>query len=122
MDHRRIGPVAIKILPRGADLALSSPRFPRSGILVIEMPLFAIMAPLESPALVAALQVHYPQNHLKVGTGQWIVAGPGTAIEISNSLGITSGESGSGIVCLIGGYYGRTANNIWEWMATKGKT
>jgi hypothetical protein len=86
------------------------------------MSLFAIMAPVEHAALIASLQTHYPDNHLKVGPGQWLVAGAGTAVDVSNQLGITTGQSGLAIVCLIGGYYGRTANNIWEWMAAKGKT
>ena len=86
------------------------------------MALFAIMAPSEFPALAAQLQLHYPDNHLKVGPGQWLVAGVGTAIDVSNQLGITTGQSGLAIVCLIGGYFGRAPNNIWEWMAAKGKT
>lgn len=86
------------------------------------MPLFAIMAPAEMPALVIALQTKFPENHLKVGAGQWIVAAQGTAADVSNILGITSGTVGPGIVCLIGGYYGRAANNIWEWMASKGSS
>jgi hypothetical protein len=84
------------------------------------MSLFAIMAPAETPALLDSLQAQYPDNHLKVGPGQWLVPDSGTAADVSNRLGITSGTSGVGIVILIGGYYGRAANNIWEWMATKG--
>jgi len=86
------------------------------------MALFAIMAASENPALLASLETHYPGNHLKVGVGQWLIAGSGTAAEISNTLGITVGTSGAGIVVLVAGYYGRASNNIWEWMASKGKT
>jgi hypothetical protein len=85
------------------------------------MALFAIFAASDNPALIASLQTHFPENHLKVGTGQWLLAGSGTAAEISNTLGITTGTSGSGIVVLVGGYYGRASTNIWEWMASKGK-
>jgi hypothetical protein len=84
------------------------------------MALFAIMAPVEWPGLVAALQTSYPDSHLKIGPGQWLVAGGGTAGDVSNQLGITSGASGVAMVCLIGGYFGRAPSNVWEWMATKG--
>lgn len=84
------------------------------------MALFAIMTPSEFPTLVTSLQTNYPDNHLKIGPGQWLVAGIGTAVDVSNKLGLTDGQSGVGIVCQVGGYYGRAANNIWEWMATKG--
>jgi hypothetical protein len=87
-----------------------------------DMALFAIMAPSELPALVASLQINYPNNHLRVGPGQWLVAGTGTAVEVSNLLGITTGASGTAIVVQVVGYYGRAATNIWEWMASKGTT
>jgi len=80
------------------------------------------MAPSDSVMLIEALKTHYPDNHLKVGPGQWLVAGSGTAVDVSNLLGITTGVSGLAIVSLIGGYFGRAPNNIWEWMASKGKT
>jgi hypothetical protein len=84
------------------------------------MSLFAIMAPADSVILIDALKTHYPDNHLKVGPGQWLVAGFGTAVDVSNKLGISGGTMGVALVCLIGGYYGLASNNIWEWMATKG--
>jgi hypothetical protein len=84
------------------------------------MSLFAIMSPAEAAPLIEALKTHYPDSHLKVGPGQWLVAGVGTAVDVSNKLGISTGASGLALVLLIGGYYGLASNNIWEWMATKG--
>jgi hypothetical protein len=64
----------------------------------------------------------FPGNYLKVGPGQYLVAGKGTAIDISNALGITDGKNGSGIVLSTSSYYGRAENNVWEWMRIKVST
>jgi hypothetical protein len=84
--------------------------------------LFAIMTPADNAGLQAALNTHYADNYLKVGPGQYIVAGRTTAVELSNQLGITQGLNGLAIVAVISGYYGRTDKNIWDWMALKSST
>jgi hypothetical protein len=83
------------------------------------MTLFAILAHNDDPKLADALAVHFPNNFLKVGHGQWLVAGKGTTIELSNQLGISDGSNGSAIVVSISSYYGRASTNIWEWMKVK---
>ena len=83
------------------------------------MTLFAILGHDENPKLEAALAVHFPDNFLKIGAGQWLVAGKGTSVDVSNVLGISDGSSGSAIVVSVASYYGRAASNIWEWMKVK---
>jgi hypothetical protein len=56
---------------------------------------------------------------MKVGPGQYLVAAKGTAIDVSNLLGISDGSNGSGIVLATSAYYGRAENNICEWMKLK---
>lgn len=70
-----------------------------------------------------ALQEKFPNAHLTIAPGQWLVFGPGTAKEISDQLGITaeSPTINNGIVLAISGYYGRASNNIWEWIAAHWK-
>jgi hypothetical protein len=66
-----------------------------------------------------AIASEMPNNYLEVTPGQWFVSAEGTAQEISDRLKISSGESGSAIVVSMGGYYGRTANNVWDWIKAK---
>jgi len=85
------------------------------------MALFAILAPSDAPGLVQALEARFKDNYFRVGPGQWIISGSGTASDISKIIGITDGNVGSpAMVLLIGGYFGRAPTNIWEWMASKG--
>jgi hypothetical protein len=86
------------------------------------MIIFAVLTPTEHPQLEAALTALFPDNYLKVGPGQYLVAAKGTAVDVSNTLGISDGRNGSGIVLSTSGYYGRAGNNIWEWMKLKVST
>jgi hypothetical protein len=49
----------------------------------------------------------------------WLVAGTGTAQEVSIGLGVNTGGIGSTIVFSTAGYYGRAPTNIWEWIKAK---
>lgn len=55
----------------------------------------------------------------------WFVVHPGTSLEVSNALGITSSDPefkptiGSAMVTLVGSYYGRGATTMWEWLKTR---
>ena len=84
------------------------------------MALFAIMAPLEDPDLAKELARLFPGDHIRLGTGQWIVSYAGTTPkELSDSLGISDARTGLGVVVRIAGYYGRANPEIWEWMAAR---
>jgi hypothetical protein len=86
------------------------------------MIIYAVLVPTENARLDAAMTASFPGNYLKVGPGQYLVAGKGTAIDVSNALGITDGTNGSGIVLSTSSYYGRAENNVWEWMRVKVST
>ena len=83
------------------------------------MIVFVILAETDEPKLATAIASHFKDNFLKVGPGQWLVAGSGTSVDVSNILGITTGETSSGIVVSINSYYGRASTNIWEWLKVK---
>jgi hypothetical protein len=83
------------------------------------MTIFAILTPSDNPQLEAALTVSFYTNFLKVGPGQYLVASKGTAVDVSNALGISDGTNGNGIVLTTSSYYGRAGSNIWEWMSVK---
>jgi hypothetical protein len=80
------------------------------------MIIFAVLTPQDSPEVETAMAAQFAGNTLKVGPGQYLVAGRYTTVEVSNMLGISDGTNGPGIVLATSSYYGRADNNIWEWM------
>lgn len=86
------------------------------------MLLFALMTPGDHVGVQAALQTNFATDHLKVGPGQYLIAARTTVIDLSNTLGLSDGRNGLGIIVSISGYYGRADQNIWEWMRVKGST
>ena len=85
------------------------------------MALFVLISDQEYPKLVSELQRLFPEDHFKIGVGEWLISAPATttAKELSDSLGISEGTSGSGIVIRSGGYYGRANPEIWEWIKAR---
>jgi hypothetical protein len=86
------------------------------------MVIFAVLAPADSPQLEAAMASAYENNYLKVGPGQYLVAGKSTAVDLSKELGISDGKNGAAIVLSTSSYFGRATNDIWEWMKLKVST
>ena len=84
------------------------------------MPVFAIIrqsAPTD--ALAHAVAREYSSAHYDLGQGAWLVAGPGTAREVADKLGITpDGVTGTAIVVETASYYGRANPAIWSWIKT----
>jgi hypothetical protein len=83
------------------------------------MIIFTVLTQGDNPKLEVALNQHFANEHLKVGPGQYLVAGRSTVIDLSNTLGITTGENGSGIIFSTSAYYGRASNSIWDWVKVK---
>lgn len=92
------------------------------------MPVF-LVTPLSSNAdqIGAAIKgVFAPENcyELQARAG-WLVSHPGTSLEVSNAVGITSPDNsgkpalGSAMVTLVGSYYGRGSTTMWEWLKTR---
>ena len=84
------------------------------------MTVFALVNISDPVKIEAALNQHFAENFLKVSSSVFFVAGRGvTAQNISDKLGITDGTNGIGIVITSAGYFGRAAQNIWEWINVK---
>ena len=71
--------------------------------------------------LASAIQSTYPNDHLALAPGQWLIVSSGeTTMELSERLGITDGSAGSAVVIAgSGGYYGRANPGIWEWLRAR---
>ncbi len=83
------------------------------------MAIFAVIGTNENPQLVQSLQQFFPGEHLKIGNGQWFISSRFGAKEISDSLGITDGRNGAGIVIAVGSYFGRASAEVWDWMSSR---
>jgi hypothetical protein len=69
-----------------------------------------------------AIKATFLGNFFALGRAQWLVAGEGTAREISDKLGVTGIEPppiGSSIVFATLGYCGRASSEVWDWIAAK---
>jgi hypothetical protein len=86
------------------------------------MPIFAVVGK-EGPYdnLERALNEQFPNEHIAVKPGVWLVSGKGIAKDISDRLGISDGKTAQGIVLTVNGYWGYASNAIWEWLALKQK-
>lgn len=72
-------------------------------------------------ALAPVLESAYPEgDRYKVGEGQWLVADSGTSVDVTAKLKITGDAPPStAIVMTMGGYFGRYAAPLWEWIKAK---
>ncbi len=68
----------------------------------------------------AAVAHTYPEDHIKVWTGLYLVSAEATAQQVSERLGVTNGQIGRAVVTSINGYFGYAPKNVWEWLAVKG--
>lgn len=76
----------------------------------------------EGTKVAAALAVHYPNDHIKVWDGLFLVSDDNaTAQQVCQKItGTNGGELGTLLVTSINGYYGYAGKNIWEWLSVKG--
>jgi len=85
------------------------------------MAIFAIIAQPSpnSARLPGAVTSIFPENHLQIAEGVWLVAAKITAKEVSDKMGITDGKNGSAVVVEIAGYFGRADPTIWSWIKSR---
>lgn len=84
------------------------------------MPIFAVVGQGLFPNLGAKLNETFPDNVYDLGgLGAWLVSAQGTAKDVSDAVGITTGAAGSAIVVEVASYYGRANPAIWSWVKVK---
>ncbi len=80
------------------------------------MAVFLIVPTIDSTALSGAIAAKFPGKFYKLPKGEWLVSYSGTSKTLSDELGISAGTSGNALVVSISGYFGRSANDMWEWI------
>ena len=80
------------------------------------MPVYAVIATKNPEAIGRKIEADYPDSSIPIKTDAWFIDCRKTTRELAVSLGIRDGETGSGIVVLLGNYSGRAPEEIWEWL------
>lgn len=83
------------------------------------MTIFVIFRVSHPDILARELSIKYPNDHLKVSDGQWLLSARGTAREVAEYLGFINQGTTSGIVISMGSYWGRAPTDIWDWIKAK---
>jgi hypothetical protein len=91
------------------------------------MPIFVLLPQNETAQqlLPQAVERAYPGASKKLANHNWLVAGKGSAQDVSATLGITDPKNpaanavGTVMVLEIASYYGRATSDIWDWVKTK---
>jgi hypothetical protein len=86
------------------------------------MPVFAIIPQSNpnTPKLAGVIATNFVTESVSLeGDKGWLVSTKGTAQELSERLGVTSGENGAAIILEIASYFGRANPNIWSWIKIK---
>jgi hypothetical protein len=91
------------------------------------MPIFVLLPQNEAAQrnLPPAVARVYPDDHKQLANHNWLVAGKGTAQDVSEKLGIhkpdepAASEVGTVMVLEIASYYGLATNDIWNWVKAK---
>jgi hypothetical protein len=84
--------------------------------------IFAIIAASKPEALLPNIEAEFPDSHLAVGVGQWLIVGPSTLTtqELAVKLKISVEDNVSAAIVLsVASYFGRTQLSTWEWLIAK---
>ena len=55
-------------------------------------------------------------DHYDLGPDQWLVSTDDTTLEISEKLGVQSGDHGRAVVFRVDAYNGLHKQGLWEWL------
>ena len=88
------------------------------------MGIFVIFRVSNPELMRASLVRTYPNDHLEVHAGEWILSASGTAKEVSDKLGVTTGTPaatpvGTAMIFSMSSYFGRATTEIWDWIKVK---
>ena len=80
------------------------------------MPVYAVIATKNAEEIGRKIESDHAGNYFNVKDDSWLVDCKQTTRELAESLGIRSGDIGSGLVILLRNYSGRASAETWEWL------
>ena len=85
------------------------------------MTIYVIVTPRHDDRLEKNLEREFPDDHLELEPGQWLVSATGlTSTAISDRVGIgTDDDEVDGMVFATAGNYGVHTSEVWEWIRSK---
>jgi hypothetical protein len=89
------------------------------------MAVFAVLLPAPQPALTATIQRLFPNDYLAINDTQWLIATPGTVVELTAKLGVYDGAvpdrpaTGNALIILVTSYFGRAPTSVWDWLRAR---
>jgi hypothetical protein len=84
------------------------------------MAIFAVFRVQNPPKIADAVRREFPNDSFDLGNGEWLLSAARlTPKDISDKLGITSGDNGGAIVFGMSGYFGRAPTPAWDWIKAK---
>jgi hypothetical protein len=86
------------------------------------MPIFVIFRVSDPQMMKAAIEAEFPQDSLAISANEWLVSFRGTAVGLSDKLGVSDGRNGVAIIFGMSSYFGRATTDIWDWIKAKAES
>lgn len=67
--------------------------------------------------LEAEIRSRFGNGSMRLPKGEWLVAYEGTSRQLSDEMTLSEGRLGSVVVVLVGGYWGYSGKDLWEWLS-----
>ena len=63
------------------------------------------------------IRARFGNGCLRLPKGEWLIAYEGTSRQFSDDMDLSDGRLGSVVVVLVGGYWGYSGKEVWEWLS-----
>ena len=84
------------------------------------MSLFLITPISNQAKVIASVKANFAGDFFEIpNTQSLLVHHSGTTKELSDKIGLSAGENGTGIIVSFSSYYGRASTDIWEWIKSR---
>lgn len=70
--------------------------------------------------MASTIAANYPNDHLSLQPGEWLVADEGTAQTVSEKIGVGfTDPKNAALVVGVSNYFGRQPPEVWDWIKAK---
>jgi hypothetical protein len=92
------------------------------------MTIFAVLMQVPQPNVIAQIEQHFKEEHLKISDTSYLISAAGTAADVSARLGVFDSNkpleppTGNAVIIAMSTYWGRAPTETWAWIRTKLET